>query len=99
MLTGVEELTGIAQVYALAQNYPNPFNPSTKIEFSLPKQSAVDLKVFNILGQEVATLVHATLNAGQHAVSFDARNLASGLYFYRISAGEFSSVKKMMLLK
>ena len=99
VLTGVEELTGIAQVYALAQNYPNPFNPSTKIEFSLPKQSAVDLKVFNILGQEVATLVHATLNAGQHAVSFDARNLASGLYFYRISAGEFSSVKKMMLLK
>ncbi len=99
LLTGVEELQGIALAYALEQNYPNPFNPTTKIEFSLPKQSPVELKIFNVLGQEVATLVHATLNAGRHAVSFDARNLATGLYIYRITAGEFTSVKKMLLVK
>lgn len=96
---GVETQSGIASVYVLEQNYPNPFNPTTKIEFALPKQSMVDLKVYNVLGQEVAALVNGMLNAGHHAVTFDARRLASGLYFYRINAGDFSSVKKMMLLK
>jgi len=97
--TGVTTLGGQPLVYKLEQNYPNPFNPSTKIEFALPKQSAVDIKVFNVLGQEVATLVQETLGAGNHAVTFNAKNLASGLYFYRITAGQFTSVKKMMLLK
>jgi len=98
-LTGITSLGGQPVVYKLEQNYPNPFNPSTKIEFALPKQSPVELKVFNVLGQEVATLVHETLGAGSHVVTFDAKNLASGLYFYRITAGQFTSVKKMMLLK
>jgi len=89
----------IPVAYALEQNYPNPFNPSTRIEFSLPKESNVQLKVFNMIGQEVATLVNGTMDAGYHVVTFDARNLASGLYIYRIIAGEFTSVRKAVLLK
>jgi hypothetical protein len=85
--------------FNLAQNYPNPFNPSTRIEFTLAKESSVDLKVFNILGQEVATLVHGNLTSGPHAVTFNAKNLASGMYIYRITAGDYTSVKRMMLLK
>ena len=75
------------------------FNPSTQIDFSLPQQSIVQLKVYNTLGQVVATLVNGSLPASVHSVTFDARNLASGLYIYRLSAGNFTSVKKMMLLK
>jgi len=97
--TSVGDNQGKPVVYSLSQNYPNPFNPSTKIEFALPKQSTVTLKVFNILGQEVATLVNSTLASGNHTVNFDARTLASGLYFYRLEAGTFTSIKKMMLLK
>ena len=89
----------IATTFNLSQNYPNPFNPTTQIQFSLPQQSTVELKVFNVLGQEVATLVHGSLAAGSHSVTFDAHNFASGLYIYRLSAGNFMSVKKMMLLK
>ncbi len=89
----------VASTFSLSQNYPNPFNPTTQIQFSLPAQSTVELKVFNVLGQEVATLIHGSLAAGLHTVNFDARNLASGLYIYRLSAGNFTSVKKMMLLK
>ena len=85
--------------YQLAQNYPNPFNPATKIRYSIPVQSKVTLKVYNTLGQEVATLTEGVQAAGIHTVEFDASNLASGLYFYRIAAGDFVSVKKMMLLK
>jgi TctA family transporter len=85
--------------FRLNQNYPNPFNPSTKIDFSIPKASNVEMKVYNVLGQVLATLVNAPLAAGNHTVTFDAQNLASGVYFYSIKAGEFSSVKKMMLLK
>jgi len=87
------------QTYALSQNYPNPFNPSTKIDFTLPASSQVELKVFNVLGQEVASLVSGTLTAGSHTVTFDASKLASGIYMYRISAGSFVSTRKMVLLK
>ncbi len=90
---------GVPQVFALQQNYPNPFNPATKIAFSVPSQMKVELVVYNILGQKVATLVNETLSAGGHEVSFDASRLASGMYLYRITAGQFTSVKKMMLLK
>jgi len=86
-------------VYSLSQNYPNPFNPSTTIAFALPKASTVELNVYTMLGQEVATLVHETMSAGSHTVSFNAGNLASGLYFYRITSGDFISVRKMMLVK
>jgi hypothetical protein len=99
VLTGVQELPGLPVVYTLEQNYPNPFNPSTRIEFGIPQQANVELKVYNLLGQEVVTLVHENLKAGRHVVTFDAKNLASGVYFYKISAGQFVSTKKMMLMK
>jgi hypothetical protein len=99
IFTGVEEVPGIATTFALQQNYPNPFNPSTKIEFTIPATSLVTMKVFNILGQEVATLVNETLNVGTHRVRFDATNLATGVYIYKITAGNFVSTKKMLLLK
>jgi len=86
--------------FELYQNYPNPFNPTTKIKFALPKESNVKLTVYNVLGQEVATLVNNTaMNAGYHTVNFDASRLATGLYIYRIQAKDFVSVKKMMLIK
>jgi hypothetical protein len=91
--------TGTPQTYALSQNYPNPFNPSTKIDFTIPASSQVELKVFNVLGQEVASLVNGTLTAGSHTVTFDASRLASGVYLYKISAGSFVSTRKMVLLK
>jgi hypothetical protein len=91
--------TGIPESYNLGQNYPNPFNPSTSIQFSLPGASTVDLKVFNVLGQEVATIAHGVFPAGVHEVTFDATNLATGVYVYRIQAGSFVSTRKMLLLK
>jgi len=93
----------IPKQYMLFQNFPNPFNPSTKIEFSIPAGNAnvgtVQLKVYDILGREVATLVNESLNPGQYEISFDASNLASGSYFYRLTAGSFTDVKKMMVVK
>jgi 5'-nucleotidase len=85
--------------FSLSQNYPNPFNPSTNIKFDLPQSAQVRLEVYNMLGQRVATLVDNRMEAGFHEVNFDARNLASGMYLYRIEAGSFSSIKKMMLIK
>lgn len=85
--------------YALQKNYPNPFNPSTTIAFSLPEVADVQLDVFNIIGQKVATLVSQQMEAGQHTVRFNASRLSSGLYFYRIQAGDFVSTQKMMLVK
>ena len=89
----------VPQEYLLPQNYPNPFNPSTTISFALPKAGNVSLKVYNAIGEEVAELVNREMNAGVQSINFDASHLSSGLYFYRISAGNFVNVKKMMLLK
>jgi hypothetical protein len=86
-------------VFELSQNYPNPFNPSTSIKFSVPQDGLVSLIVYNLLGEKIATLINQDLKAGRHEVKFDASKIASGLYFYRLDAGEFSMVKKMMLLK
>lgn len=99
--TGIQNTNNeVPQVYSLQQNYPNPFNPTTNINFGLPKGSLVTLKIFDILGQEVATLVNnSNLAAGNYTYDFNASNIPSGIYFYRISAGEFSDVKKMMLIK
>ncbi|HRE11426.1 MAG TPA: T9SS type A sorting domain-containing protein, partial [Ignavibacteria bacterium] len=89
----------IPNYYSLAQNYPNPFNPTTSIKFSVPKAVNVSLKIFDVLGREVATLVNEVKQPGFHTADFNASNMASGIYFYRIDAGEFTSVKKMMLVK
>jgi photosystem II stability/assembly factor-like uncharacterized protein len=93
----VEILTPIE--FSLAQNYPNPFNPSTTIEYSMPESGNVKLEVYNSLGEEVATLVNDYKEAGIYKVNFDARNLASGIYFYKIDAGNFFLIKKMILLR
>ena len=85
--------------FDLAQNYPNPFNPSTKIVYAVPSKSNVTLKVYNLLGQEVATLVNTVKNVGRYELNFNATNLPSGVYFYSLTAGNFTSTKKMMLLK
>lgn len=85
--------------YALEQNYPNPFNPSTLINFTLAKADDVKLTVYNVLGQIVSTLVNTRMSAGSHSVQFNAANLSTGVYFYKIKAGEFYSIKKMILLK
>jgi hypothetical protein len=99
-LSSVNEVSGnVPSAYALEQNYPNPFNPSTKIRFSLPKANHVTLKVYDMLGQEVATLVDNFKNAGTYEVNFDAKNLPTGTYFYSISAGSFNSIQKMLLIK
>jgi hypothetical protein len=89
----------IPKNYRLRQNYPNPFNPSTTIEFSLPKSENVELKVYNILGKEVSTLVSKKLNQGNHTYQFDSNNLASGIYYYQLVAGQYREVKKMILLR
>lgn len=99
-LTSIEREDGVlAKEFTLAQNYPNPFNPTTTIKFAIPSRSNVTLKVFNMLGQEVALLVNKEMGAGSYVVNFDAGNLSSGIYFYSIQADQFSVTKKMMLLK
>ncbi|MCX6773263.1 MAG: T9SS type A sorting domain-containing protein, partial [Candidatus Micrarchaeota archaeon] len=85
--------------FELLQNYPNPFNSSTIIHYSIPKDEKVVLRLYNILGQEIATPINSIEKAGQHNITFDASNLASGIYFYRIDAGDEKAVKKMVLVK
>jgi photosystem II stability/assembly factor-like uncharacterized protein len=85
--------------FELNQNYPNPFNPSTTIEFTLPKSEFTTLKVFNILGKEVSTILSKKLNSGNHTYTFEGKNLASGIYYYQLVAGEYHNVKKMILIK
>ena len=85
--------------YALAQNYPNPFNPVTTITYQLPKSGSVTLKIFDILGNEVKTLVNEQKEMGRYTVQFDASSLASGMYIYRLRANDYTSTKKMLLLK
>jgi len=97
--TGVMELGGIPTDYSISQNYPNPFNPTTVIRYSVPKESKVVVKVYNTIGQEVATLVNRVQNVGNYAVNFDASKLTSGIYIYRIQADKFVSTKKMILVK
>ena len=99
-------LTGVTQngntvptEYALSQNYPNPFNPSTKINFAIPTTGLVTMKIYDVLGKEVATLINEVKNPGNYIVEFDGGNLSSGVYFYKIQVGDFSSIKRMVLLK
>jgi len=94
-----DEIVGLPRSVSLTQNYPNPFNAATIIKFNLPVKTDVNLEVFNILGQRVAVLAEGTMDAGHHAVTFDASNLGSGMYFYRLDAGEYSDTRKMTVLK
>jgi hypothetical protein len=99
-ITGVEAPgIGTPLEFALSQNYPNPFNPSTQISYTMPQKAAVTLKVFNVLGMEVATLFSGVQEAGEHVATFDAARLASGVYFYRLQAGGVSMTRKMLLMK
>ena len=87
------------RTYQLAQNFPNPFNPSTTISFSIPQTGKVLLSVFNSIGQEVETLIDDEMTSGDHQVSFNAIDLPSGIYFYKLETGNFVDVKKMILIK
>jgi len=94
--TSIQE---ISKTYSLLENYPNPFNPTTVINFSLPQETHVTLKVYDILGQEVAVLVNESKPAGEHKALFNAKELPSGVYIYTVKAGTYSSIKKMLLVK
>ena len=93
------EVQGLPTTYAVSQNYPNPFNPTTTINFQLPEASKVTLKIYNTLGQEVATLLDTRMQAGYHSVTWNASNVPSGLYLYRFTAGSYTKVGRMLLLK
>jgi hypothetical protein len=97
--SGVDDEIGTPTDFNLEQNYPNPFNPSTSIKYSIAERNAVTLKVYDVLGNEVATLINTTQDAGAYEIEFDAATFASGLYFYTLQAGNFTSTKKMILLK
>jgi hypothetical protein len=97
--SGINDEQKLPTEFNLAQNYPNPFNPTTIINYQLPSNSHVVLKVYNMLGQEAATLVNEKREAGKHTVEFDASRLTSGVYFYRIQAGSFTQTKKLLLLR
>jgi hypothetical protein len=99
LILGIEREETIPQSYELSQNFPNPFNPATTISFSLPKNERVTLKIYDAIGREVATLINSDLSSGIYKYHWDANSMASGIYFYRITAGNFSKAKKMMLLK
>ncbi len=97
--TSVETQNNIPVVHSVEQNYPNPFNPTTTIRYSVPKEELVTLKVYNIIGEEVATLVNGIKQAGNYNLVFDASNFSSGVYLYRLQAGNFTQVRKMIITK
>lgn len=98
-LTDVTAVEGLPEQFSLSQNYPNPFNPSTRIEYQLPHKEFVSLRVFDVLGREVALLVNEVQSPGTHSVEFSATGLASGVYFYRLESGGFVETKRLVLLR
>jgi hypothetical protein len=96
---GIREISSIVSDYKLFQNYPNPFNPTTNIRFQIKDLKFINLKVYNTLGKEVATLVNEKLKAGEYEVTFDGSDLSSGVYFYKLEAEDFNNIKKMVLVK
>ncbi len=100
MVTGVkEENNNLPSNFSLEQNYPNPFNPTTVINFSIPKNYMVSIRVYDILGNEVANLMNEEKTAGSYSINFNASKLSSGVYFYRMQAGSFVKTKKLILMK
>jgi hypothetical protein len=97
--TKTVEVASVILKYNLAQNYPNPFNPNTVIAYSIPASSHVIINVYNLIGQQIKTLVNEYQEAGSYKVNFDARSLSNGIYFYKIQSGNFVEIKKMLLLK
>ncbi|NOS84288.1 MAG: T9SS type A sorting domain-containing protein, partial [Ignavibacteria bacterium] len=98
--TGIQQINeGVPGTFSLSQNYPNPFNPTTTIKFDITEESSVKVVIYDMLGREIYTLVNETMIAGSYKVDFNASDLASGTYFYRINAGDFSDIKKMILIK
>ncbi|MBK9097156.1 MAG: T9SS type A sorting domain-containing protein [bacterium] len=97
--TGIEQIEGELSTYNLSNNYPNPFNPTTTIKFQIPEMGFIALKIYDILGNEITTLVNEELQAGNYEVEFDASSISSGIYFYRLQSGSFVETKKMILLK
>ncbi|KAA3603935.1 MAG: T9SS C-terminal target domain-containing protein [Calditrichaeota bacterium] len=97
----VEEISNgvVVKDYSLSQNFPNPFNPTTEINFSLPNETKVTIDIYNVLGQKVLTLLDRKIKQGSHSITFDAKNLSSGAYFYRLTTDDFVQTKKMLLLK
>lgn len=95
----VEQIEELAADFNLSQNYPNPFNPTTNIQYSIPEQAHVTLKVYDVLGNEIAELVNEELSAGVYNRTFNAANLSSGIYFYTLRANNFTATKKLMLVK
>ena len=98
-VTGVNQSDLLPERYSLDQNYPNPFNPTTSIRYDVSKQSYVTIKIFTVLGQEVRTLISEDKNAGSYSITFDARMLPSGVYFYRMTAGNYMRQKVMVLIR
>ncbi|NIR95726.1 MAG: T9SS type A sorting domain-containing protein [Gammaproteobacteria bacterium] len=101
IITSVESQTDnqMPESYALNQNFPNPFNPSTAITFDMAQPGRAVLKIYNLIGQEIVTLIDGNLEAGRHKVDFDASNLSSGIYLYRLSINGFTDMKKMAFIK
>ena len=99
IITAVENKDGLPTSYSLSQNYPNPFNPATNIRYTVPKLSQVVMKVYDVLGREVVTLVNEVKNAGSYITTFNGRQLSSGIYFYTLRAGDFVQSKKMVIMK
>ncbi len=99
-VTDVKDISQtIPGTFNLMQNYPNPFNPSTTISFSLPSKSFVSLKIFDVIGNEIATIVNQELSAGNYTKQWNAENMSSGVYYYQLKAGNFSETKKLVLLR
>ena len=94
-----KELAETPTEFSLRQNFPNPFNPSTTVRYGLPHKTTVQLSVFNTLRQNISTLVNGEQEAGYHEVKFDGSGLSSGVYFYRLTAGDFVAVKKLLVLR
>lgn len=96
---GIKQISSTVNEFSLSQNYPNPFNPLTKIKFSIDKGDYVDLRIYDILGREVKVLISQSMSAGEYEVEFEAFNMSSGFYYYRLKSGDNVSVKKMVLVK
>jgi len=100
-VTSIEEIDNVAvpTIYSLEQNYPNPFNPTTRIVFTMPEPNDVILKIYDNTGREVASLVNGPMNSGRYEVTFNAAGLASGIYFYQLTSGNFKAIKRMLLVR